>query len=584
MKHPVLVRVFAVVLAILGLIMAISGGVAEYGELTKEQRDRTETADRYEKRIENYSQLNERLKNSISYDEAYELVSKLIEEHDSEASQHRTDLAEHSAKRGGYNMAVRMIEDSKPMLDEAKDTLALGKAELAKREKEFLDGKAAYEQSKPIIEGTAAQAALLRQGAEQACNQASAELDTTIASLQTLAASEPPMPEKAPETEPTPPAEVVAPGEPPVAPAEDCSEEEQAEYERLLSEYNEAADAYAQYQAELAQYESDRALYEQKLAHDQWLSEVYAPELPGIAAALASAGTVLQAQGEQLQGFTAGLAALMPEGGTMPGGSLPGMGSMPSGGAGGDSSPAALLMQAMGLKMALAALPQGYTAIAGALTAQLASAGEMLAQGEAALEQAKAQLKYGEEQLKLGEGELQKQLANIWYNMGELDKEEEEFRENKEKLDEENRTLQKQLMDAEELKELERKHSSARILLTNVPQVKKAFEEGGELSECAKAYLSDYRAETGRLYNIKLLMAALALLGGVAAVLGIPAAYEKTKKRVWLIAPIVVCLIAAAAAECLKLYLGLGQHYAALFTAIFAFIQLITALPKDKRI
>ena len=72
------------------------------------------------------------------------------------------------------------------------------------------------------------------------------------------------------------------------------------------------------------------------------------------------------------------------------------------------------------------------------------------------------------------------------------------------------------------------------------------------------------------------------MIGAAAGVIGIPAAYEKIKSRFWLLAPVVVCLCCAVAADGVNMALGLGQMYTALFTAIFAAIQLLILLPKKK--
>ena len=65
---------------------------------------------------------------------------------------------------------------------------------------------------------------------------------------------------------------------------------------------------------------------------------------------------------------------------------------------------------------------------------------------------------------------------------------------------------------------------------------------------------------------------------------GLPAAFEKTRKRFWLLAPVLLCLGCAVGADGVNMSLGLGQMYTALVTAIFALIQLLVVLPKQKTI
>ena len=73
-----------------------------------------------------------------------------------------------------------------------------------------------------------------------------------------------------------------------------------------------------------------------------------------------------------------------------------------------------------------------------------------------------------------------------------------------------------------------------------------------------------------------------AVFGALAGFAGIPAAFEKTKKRFWLIAPAAICLVCACAADGISMYLGLGQMYTVIAAAIFAAVQLAAALPKAK--
>ena len=129
---------------------------------------------------------------------------------------------------------------------------------------------------------------------------------------------------------------------------------------------------------------------------------------------------------------------------------------------------------------------------------------------------------------------------------------------------------------------MEYRHISARQLLINIPEVKNSYAETGDLEASARAYLEDYRAETKRLYQGRRLINLLAVLGGVFGILGIPGAYEKIRGRFWLIAPVVLCLGCAVAADWVNMRLGLGQMYTALFTAIFAAVHLLIILPKNK--
>ena len=75
---------------------------------------------------------------------------------------------------------------------------------------------------------------------------------------------------------------------------------------------------------------------------------------------------------------------------------------------------------------------------------------------------------------------------------------------------------------------------------------------------------------------------ALMILGGIAGFLGIPAAFEKTKSRFRLIAPVLFCLCFAVGAEVLCRMLGRGDSYSALAAAFFAVLQLALVVPGKK--
>ena len=140
------------------------------------------------------------------------------------------------------------------------------------------------------------------------------------------------------------------------------------------------------------------------------------------------------------------------------------------------------------------------------------------------------------------------------------------------------------VMDTDELKALKNRHISARQLLINIPEVKRDAAESGDIAASAQRYLEEYNLETERLLNGKRLVNLLAVIGAAAGLIGLPAAFEKTKSRILLILPVLLCFGCAAAADGINMSLGLGQMYTALFTAIFAAIQLLIILPKKKQI
>ena len=608
MKHQALARVFSVVLAIMCLLMLLNGATG-FGKAAKAHEERIAFENKFAQRIENYVTLHEQVENSISYDEAYKLLKEKLEQHDKDAAQHRTDTALYTAEKGGNTMGANLIWEAMPEVEGAKLELATAKQKLETME-------ALYAEQAGEIASIQAEAG----SGASACALASQNLGTAFGKLQALMAN----PARQPLEDPGDPGEKPDdPGEwteEPVEkpdmedpgpftetkqdpPKEDdyetkdeydqaCVEYRQYEeeyeqreqaHQRTVEEYQEAMAPYLDYEQRHSAWEAQKAACEnwekasaEKAYYDEnheriqaeyeaWEGQLsIAQQSCGFAAM--QAGSVLAQQGENLMSLGARAAAVAQAMGV----------DMPSGmDLGGDMSgmsPGGDMMENIQLLQNALGQMQG---VFGAISGGLSSIG-----GE--LEKARYMVVVGEEALKKAEAEMHTQLANIWYNLGQLEEKADDLREEKERLDLEALGLDKELMETDELKLLKNRHISARQLLINIPEVKSSYAETEDLEVSARSYLEDYRAETRSLNQGRRLINLLAVLGGVFGVLGIPGAYEKLRGRFWLIAPVLLCLGCAAAADWVNMRLGLGQMYTALFTAIFAVIDLLIILPRKK--
>ena len=607
MKHQALARVFSVVLAIMCLLMLLNGATG-FGKAAKAHEERIAFENKFAQRIENYVTLHEQVENSISYDEAYKLLKEKLEQHDKDAAQHRTDTALYTAEKGGNTMGANLIWEAMPEVEGARQELEAGKKKLAEME-------TAYAANKGTIDETIATA---NSGIAH-CNQASASLAALPAKLAPLMAEQatlPPMPE-----EPARPEIVEDPGsfdlaepqqsdyvtlEKPTEPTrpvvedpENPTEEEQqqlADYEAQMLTFTEENDAYngqmnaylaalEEYNREKEEYDRQLALYQTNDSRQQQYeidmaayygelaiySEAQATFQSKVAAQLAPEIALVQSISEEMntcisnsQAVAGAMGVDMGDVGDIGFGDL----AMPS-----EEELASMTPeQMMGLmQQAVSMMSSGFQQIASGMGA---------IEGE--LEKARYMVVVGEEALKKAEAEMHTQLANIWYNLGQLEEKADDLREEKERLDLEALGLDKELMETDELKLLKNRHISARQLLINIPEVKSSYAETEDLEVSARSYLEDYREETRRLNQGRRLINLLAVLGGVFGVLGIPGAYEKLRGRFWLIAPVLLCLGCAAAADWVNMRLGLGQMYTALFTAIFAVIDLLIILPRKK--
>ena len=549
MKHPALARVFSIVLAIMSLIMLLNGAVG-FGKADAALQESLEKYQRIEEKTDTYETLSRQLKNSVSYEEALAELEALQEQHDDDAAQHRTDLATHTATMGGYELGAKMIMEGKEQLAAAKVELAEGKALLAEKEQQFNQLSAAFNTVEPLL--VAAINAL--SGSEEEYNAAIALIDALIAQIDVILANRPQLPE--------------LPEEPtlPIAPPEDADEETKAAYEQAMAVYQQLLEAF---EKAMEEYESAQAAYETALA--AWEQEYQAVQ----SSVLAGAGEVdsrIQAGSALMSAALSQLAAEV----------LDGLGGL------GESDISVPDCSNMSLEEIRAALVQlrAYLVAEGnvktALEKALASLQSQFAEGQQAIAQAKAQVLLGEKALKKAEQELQHQLELIWYNMGQLEDESAELEEDKLRLDQESEDLDRRLVTVDEKKEMERKHRSARIVLMQEEAIASAVNAGGDLVESARAYVQNGRDAAQRHHGLLYAINILALAGGLLGLLSIPGSFEKTKRRLLLVLPTVLCLACALAADGLNMYLGLGQMYTALAAALAAVLHLATVLPKNK--
>ena len=548
MKHPALARVFSIVLAIMSLIMLLNGAVG-FGKADAALQESQEKYRRIEEKTDTYESLSRQLKNSVSYEEALAELEALQEQHDDDAAQHRTDLATHTATMGGYELGAKMIMEGKEQLAAAKAELAEGKALLAEKEQQFNQLTATFNAVEPLL--IAAINAL--SGSEEEFNAAIALIDALIAQIDAILANRPQMPEM-PEA-PTLP----------IAPPEDADEETKAAYEQAMAVYQQLLDAF-----EKAMEEHEGALAEYETALAAWEQEYQAVQ----SAVLADAGEV----DSRIQAGSALMNAALSQ---LPADVLDGLGesdiSMPD-------------FSNMSLEEIRAALVQlrAYLVAEGnvktALEKALASLQSQLAEGQKAIAQAKAQVLLGEKALKKAEQELQHQLELLWYNMGQLEDETADLEADKLRLDQESEDLDRRLVSVDEKKEIEQKHRSARIVLMQEAGIASAVNAGGDLVESARAYIQNGRDGAQRHHGLLYAINALALAGGLLGLLSIPGSFEKTRRRLLLILPTVLCLVCALAADGLNMYLGLGQMYTALAAALAAVFHLATILPRNKTI
>ena len=570
MKHPALARVFAIVLALLSSFMLINGALG-FGKADGTLQESLEYCQRVEDKLDEYEEVDAQLENSISYDEAYEELKRLQDEHDEEAAQHRTDLATHTATMGGYTMGVDMIMDGREQLNTAKQELESGKQQLQQQETLLNQSIAAFDANKDMLMAGISSIQQLVVPLQEVADR----IPGLIATLDSVT-EEPQHPGEAP-------AEPVAPVKPdePTPPGENATEDEKAEYAKKLEEYNAQLAQYqldleefkkqeAQYQLDLEDYNKKLEEYNQKYADWKvavdsaidYVNNEIAGSSQSVKAAVMGLNMAVQKMGESSPELVAGIESVSVN--------IPGFET------GTDlETVKSSLEQYKQELLAAVQIPSTMQNNVSAMESQLQ-------QGKTTLDAAKRQLVVGEEALKKGENELQHQLELLWYNMGQLEDDEQELEENKEKLDAEADKLDKMLVSVDELKELEDERRSARIILMQESEIEAMVNDGGDLGDSTRSFLEQRRSEAEYDHRMLYLINVFAAAGGLLGILCIPGSYELVKKRLLLIAPPLLCLLCAAAAWGLNLYQGLGQMYTALFAGIGALLHLLIVVPKNK--
>lgn len=587
MKHPAMAKAFAVMFAVMSVIL-IFGGVSGIGKAEDNNEERQRYEARYAERIENYDRLVKRLENSITYEEAWAELEKRIEQHDDDASQHRTDLAMNTAERGGYTMGADMIWEAMPEIEGARQELEQGKLQLAQGEAQMQQAQALYADNAREIERLASAAEDLIAKPSTAENA----INGIYVAMGNIKQPPTPVEQKSqPDPLPNPAPDNPGDTQPEILtdPGEAATDEEKKAYNDSVTAHNEwpakkeAYDAYCALKTEWDAYETNKTEYDKYLGefgeYQAYLAgDEYKAHIAAVSTAIENAVAAVTAYGTKVQTVSEPAMEIF---------AAFGMGDAAAGGAGGSAGSMDFSSMTPEMMAAIPGMLRGQlTAISGgakALADGLRQIGPGIEAGAAQLAAARAKLEAGEAQLKKAEHEVQAQLENIWYELEQLEEERSRLAENKKNLDDESQSLSRELLDAEELRELENDRTSAKLLLTSVKEVNDMVEAGGEIIPSAEKHLADYKAKTELQYKGRMLSCILAIVGGLAGLAGIPAVYEFTRRRAWLIAPVVLCTLLAAAAEGVYFYAMEEMWYVGLFTAIIALIHLVIVLPREKR-
>ena len=583
MKHPALTRVFAIVLAILCLVMLLAG-LFGLRSADRDRRRALDDAARLRDRASQYAVALSALEGGVPYQMANETYQRHQDEHDRLVSRHRSEMAIYTATQSGIRSGSYAVDQADAAFAEGKRQYEAGLAEFNKQAAAFEAQAAQFYYGKQQLENIAA----LYYTAAGMLNNA-----------QGLAASA-----------------------------------------RGIADLMESDDPDARLQVTLAAYDGLLAAADQAAALPQTVKDMI-PTLDAIAAMDAGSidsltqlggagdlggtgvqmpavdmGQVQQIKGAYDQVWPQAKNMILQMDGLIPAIDSAAQGAtgmslaeiraqaqaerdaVAAGGADGLSeeqfenaraiynATRGQIWGALGAADALLGQLQGISGqiggVIGAAQAQLAQAETMLAQGRAAIEQARAALEEAGRQIAEGEKQLYDARAMIWWQMGQQREKAARLQYEKERLDVEAVQLKDAAAAVEARKELEQSERSLRLMLLKREEVEEKNEAGMDLSEAAVLTAGEQENEALRIWKGRGLAYLLLIAGGVLGFVGLPAAFERTKSRFLLLAPVLLCLLCAAAAEAVCLHLGRGSSYSAIGAGIFALIQLMVSTPKKK--
>lgn len=585
MKHPVLARVFAIVLAVLCIVMLLAG-VFGLRSAARDRRRAMEDAGRLRDRAVSYADALAALEGGTPYQEIDATLQRHQAEHDKLASKHRSEMALYTATQSGLRSGTYAMDQADAAFAEGKKQYEKGLAAFNKQAaafdeqyRQFQEGK---QQLQIFVSLYDAAAGLLQNAGYHAQNaHAIADLmdsedpearrqltldtydgllaaaDQSAALLQTVKD---------------------------LTPTLDAIAEMDAGSLDSLSRLGEMGD-FGGGDVDMPEIDPEQI---------RQIKEVYDAVWPQVKELVNQMDTLLPAVDSAAQEATGmSLAELRAQAQAQRDAIAAGDSEEPMTDEQFEAIRAAYnqnreqIQSVQAASDALLSQLQGSAdqigSVLSAAQTQLAQAEPLLEQGKAAIEAGRAGLVEAGKQIEAGEKALYDARAQIWWEMGKQRDKAARLQHEKERLEAEAAQLKALEQAAEARKELEQEERSLRLLLLKRDEVAERNEAGDALADAARLSAQEIEDEAEYQYQGRRLAYLLLIAAGVLGFLGIPAAFEKTKSRFWLIAPVLLCLLCACGAEYVCLKLGRGSSYSAIGGAIFALIQLLAATPRVKK-
>lgn len=215
---------------------------------------------------------------------------------------------------------------------------------------------------------------------------------------------------------------------------------------------------------------------------------------------------------------------------------------------------------------------------------QLKQGEEMLAAGLEAMPQARAALEEMGNAMEQGGDALIQAENGLNAKLGELDEQFEELKDEKECLSSEAKKIRELEAETKERKELEAKRTSLSVGLRKTEEIKAMYEDGTEVYEAAGKYAEDKKLSIEHNYDSSIYACTAMTASAVLGILSLFGIFGKrSSRRVIRLTLPAICFVFSVTAELIAYINGLGNVYSSLTVSVIAAMTLIAAIPDRKK-
>lgn len=170
---------------------------------------------------------------------------------------------------------------------------------------------------------------------------------------------------------------------------------------------------------------------------------------------------------------------------------------------------------------------------------------------------------------------LQPAFDAIWREEKKLEEDAAELETEKTDLEKDYKKLNDEKKALDELKADEQRMTSSMVTLTNNENIKSAVDGGEDMITASRNEITRFTDSMHHDFKYRVIACGLMLFAALMGFVDIPAAFEKTKSKFLLIAPVVLFVLCCGGAEGISLWLGRGNMYSAISAGAFGIIQLL---------